>query len=232
MAFGGDSGFAAPPGEADQNLEHYFTQIQSEIEELFGKTDFGDVTVDSLTSEGAVTIEGTDGIDFSPGSDTDVDLLTVNVTGTPTISWDETFSRFVVDEDLDVIDRLTVGTLSSVVTIDGGSVQFPTDGNGSIGSGGNDLIIFDNTENDLIMGINPTTGSYDFAILFEGDVAIGTGSAIPTTATDGFLLISGGAGAPTGTPSNAAVGWFPVYYDDNGDELYIYNGSWRSVALT
>ena len=34
-------------------------------------------------------ISGTDGIDFAPGSDTDVDVLTLGVTGSPKITWDE-----------------------------------------------------------------------------------------------------------------------------------------------
>lgn len=38
---------------------------------------------------GTITINGINGIDINPGSDVDVDLITVGVTGTPKLSWDE-----------------------------------------------------------------------------------------------------------------------------------------------
>lgn len=48
----------------------------------------------NVTTESAVTIEGTNGLDFSPGSDIDIDILTLNVTGLPKLTWNETFSSF------------------------------------------------------------------------------------------------------------------------------------------
>ena len=59
------------------------------------------------TSGGAIT--GTNGIDFNPGSDVDVDLLTVGVTDAPRLYWDESLSAFrttetvVTDNDLRVV---------------------------------------------------------------------------------------------------------------------------------
>lgn len=41
------------------------------------------------------TVSMTAPIDFDPGSDTDMDLITVAVTGTPTLSWDETENGFL-----------------------------------------------------------------------------------------------------------------------------------------
>lgn len=43
---------------------------------------------------GTMTIPGTDGINFAPGSDVDVDLLTIGVSGGPSISWDESEGQF------------------------------------------------------------------------------------------------------------------------------------------
>ena len=57
------------------------------------------------------------------------------------------------------------------------------------------------------------------------------GGAIATTATDGFVYISTSAGAPTGTPTSKS-GFVTLHYDTTGNELYVYNGAWRSVALT
>lgn len=45
--------------------------------------------------EGSVTASSTNGVDFNPASDTDTDLLTVNVTGSPTFSWNETSDAFI-----------------------------------------------------------------------------------------------------------------------------------------
>lgn len=53
-----------------------------------------------LSPAGAVNINTTTGIDFNPGSDTDIDLLTVAVTGTPTLSWDESADLFVMNQGL------------------------------------------------------------------------------------------------------------------------------------
>ncbi|MAH50452.1 hypothetical protein CMI37_31815 [Candidatus Pacearchaeota archaeon] len=38
---------------------------------------------------GSVTIKTTSGIDYKPGSDTDTDLITIDVTGSPKLLWDE-----------------------------------------------------------------------------------------------------------------------------------------------
>lgn len=69
------------------------------------------------------------------------------------------------------------------------------------------------------------------SIYVNGDVRQGTGSAIATTATDGFLLIATCAGAPTGVPSNAGAGQIPVVFDKTNNRLYVYDGGWISAAF-
>ena len=49
--------------------------------------------------------------------------------------------------------------------------------------------------------------------------------ALVTTATDGFLYIPGGAGAPTGVPT-AHAGSYPLYWDHTDKKLYLYDGGW------
>lgn len=52
---------------------------------------------------GAVNITGVAGIDYNiGGTDTDVDIATVTVAGTPTISWGETANRFQMSKGLDI----------------------------------------------------------------------------------------------------------------------------------
>lgn len=67
-----------------------------------------------------------------------------------------------------------------------------------------------------------------FRMFSDGDVRIGTGSALATTATDGFLLIATCAGAPTGVPTNAGAGQIPMIYDKTNNKLYAYNGGWKA----
>ncbi|MCR4307111.1 MAG: hypothetical protein NUV80_00965 [Candidatus Berkelbacteria bacterium] len=55
------------------------------------------------------------------------------------------------------------------------------------------------------------------------------GSALATTATDGFLYIPTSAGLPTGVPT-AATGHVALEYDTTNDNLKIYNGSWKTVG--
>lgn len=50
-----------------------------------------------------------------------------------------------------------------------------------------------------------------------------------TTMTKGFMNIPGGAGAPTGVPSNTTG--FPMYYDSTNNYLYVYNGAWKRVSF-
>ena len=45
--------------------------------------------------DSGVVIETANGVDFTPGDDVDVDLLTVNVDGTPRLYWDESADTFV-----------------------------------------------------------------------------------------------------------------------------------------
>lgn len=64
-----------------------------------------------------------------------------------------------------------------------------------------------------------------------GDFRQGSGSAVATTATDGFFLIATCAGAPTGVPTNAGAGQIPLVYDKTNNKIYAYNGAWKSVTL-
>ena len=61
------------------------------------------------------------------------------------------------------------------------------------------------------------------------NVEIGT-AALATTATDGFLYIPTCAGPPTGAPTSK-TGRVPLIFDTVNNNLYVYDGSWVSVAL-
>lgn len=54
------------------------------------------------------------------------------------------------------------------------------------------------------------------------------GTALATSATDGFLYIPTCAGRPTGTPTAQAAS-VPLVYDTTNGRLWTYNGSWATV---
>lgn len=62
----------------------------------------------------------------------------------------------------------------------------------------------------------------------NGNVAIG--GALTTTATNGYLYIPTMPGAPTGVPT-AFSGRAPIVFDTTNNKLWIYNGTWKGVAL-
>lgn len=63
----------------------------------------------------------------------------------------------------------------------------------------------------------------------ETNVVCGKQAALATNATDGFLHIPGGAGAPTGTPT-AYTGKVPLYYDTTNNQAYVYNSNWKPLG--
>ena len=54
----------------------------------------------ALDATGAVTATGATGLDVNPGSDIDADLLTVGVTGAPTLSWNESEDAFLANKPI------------------------------------------------------------------------------------------------------------------------------------
>ncbi|MEE8470104.1 MAG: hypothetical protein V3S51_02105, partial [Dehalococcoidia bacterium] len=58
---------------------------------------------DLAASFGAISSVGVAGIDFEPGSDTNSNLLTVIVSGAPTLVWDESADAFSQNKDLIIL---------------------------------------------------------------------------------------------------------------------------------
>ena len=61
-----------------------------------------------------------------------------------------------------------------------------------------------------------------FSIDGTGNVLIGS-AAVATTATNGFLYVTGCTGTPTGTPT-AKTGRVPIVVDTTNNKLYFYSG--------
>jgi hypothetical protein len=117
----------------------------------------------NTTLNSAVLIEGDVGINFNPVGEADCDLLTVDVIGAPTLSWDESADVFAMTHGLGVTGDvdLTTGDL----TLDVGDVA-TTDG--SIISGLNITALVD---------IKTTSGNL---IATAGNVQIDDGQALIT----------------------------------------------------
>lgn len=81
-------------------------------------------------------------------------------------------------------------------------------------------------------------GGFSVAFVAAGDSQLGLPPA-GTLATQEWVnaqgyssgLVPSGAGAPGYTPSPPA-GFLAMYYDTSGNQLYVYNGAWKKVALT
>lgn len=85
--------------------------------------------------------------------------------------------------------------------------------------------------NVAVSGTVDTAITWTEALTIDASANIAIGSAaLATTATDGFLYIPTCAGAPTGTPTTK-TGRVPLIFDTTNNNLYVYDGSWISVAL-
>lgn len=68
----------------------------------------GDADLTFDTSTNTLAVGGTSGIDINPGSDVNADLISVGVTGSPIISWNESLDRFNINKGLQVAGNFGV----------------------------------------------------------------------------------------------------------------------------
>ena len=94
------------------------------------------VIPDDTTIVGDLTIQTTNGIDINPGSDADADLVSVGVTGSPKIKWDESEDAF------QVIEKLLLGANAGLTkTVNASSItsKMSLDTDTTTNSGGIDI---------------------------------------------------------------------------------------------
>ena len=98
----------------------------------------GNATIAGVLACGPLTVTGADGIDFTTGSDEDIDLLTIDVTGAPRIWWDESENGFVVsdktqfDQEIFVYGNGSYGVRIYGVEIAKEMADFYVDANGAL----------------------------------------------------------------------------------------------------
>lgn len=96
----------------------------------------GTIVPDNTTIVGDLTVQSTNGIDINPGSDVDTDLISIGVTGSPKLKWNET------QDALQFIEKLLLGTnaiLSKTVNGSSYSSKMSLDTDTTTDSGGIDI---------------------------------------------------------------------------------------------
>lgn len=97
----------------------------------------GDTSTAGITATGTVNINSINGVDYNPGSDVDVDLITVGVTGSPTIIWDESSDGFMIQNGTGlVISENSDGDLTHTIAGTAVSSSFEVHSEGSSEAGG------------------------------------------------------------------------------------------------
>lgn len=105
----GDSGGALSPTAGNMNILGDGLNMSTS-----GSGSTITVSISTTPSFDGATITSTDGIDYNPGSDTDTDLITVGVTGSPTLFWGESANAFKIADGPGFIIG-TDGSLSYVI---------------------------------------------------------------------------------------------------------------------
>jgi hypothetical protein len=82
---------------------------------------------------------------------------------------------------------------------------------------------------NLLLGSTGNASKGMVNLGYDGSSVVVGAAAILTTATDGFLYIPGGAGAPTGVPTSRA-GRYPLYWNTTQKKLHIYDGAWLGAT--
>ncbi len=141
------------------------------------------------------------------------------------------------------IERPTSTPTAANLTIRASSPQLgTTDGNGgnvtiragnSTGSGTSRISF--STATAGTSGTTDRNATQKAFIDGAGNLVVGVGSALSTSATGGFVQISATAGVPAGTVS-VTTGSAPLTVDTTNNDLYFYSGSWikalKTVSLT
>lgn len=127
-------------------------------------------------------------------------------------------------------------TVQSVVagTADTAGVNWTMSGSKSTGTGVPGDIIFktagkgaaSTTQNTLITALTIKGGTTNNTNVGYPSVVVGSGAALGTTATDGFLYIPTCAGTPTGVPT-AVTGAIPMVYDTTNHQFWFYDSGWK-----
>ncbi len=173
-----------------------------------------------------LTLSGTNGLDVNPGSDADADLITVGVTNSPKLWWDESEDKFVVSQGFMV--QSDVNGSDDFVELKnqaGRSLTISSDNqtNGVWTFANNDSFLF------------TVDGSAAFYIDDGGNVTIGSSSDMGTTlgiaATDG-ITIGDGTDTDIDLILPDVTGDPKLWWDESKDEFLFTHGVEAAAQFT
>jgi len=131
------------------------------------------------------------------------------------------------------IERLTTGTAATGL---GASIDFylEDDNGDSEFYAGIAVVTTDATNNHATLTLQLSQSATAFQIEQVASTTVNTiighQVAVPTNFNDGFLYIPTSAGVPTGAPTGY-TGKVALHYDTANNDIYVYNGAWRKVAV-
>jgi hypothetical protein len=121
----------------------------------------------------------------------------------------------------------TTGANNLVLTAtSGGSVYCNT-------AGGSQLEVYETASVANRVQITGAASGANASITVSGEnLLFGSGSAIATTATAGYVMFPSCAGTPTGVPTAQGAGKIPMIFDTTGVKLWFYTGgAWKGVVV-
>lgn len=94
------------------------TAVQLSMSDLFYVVDISTLTSYAIELEDIFAgCNSVNGIDYNPGSDVDCDLVTIGVTGTPRLWWDESIDAFSLTKRLYLGDTQTTASSDAFVNV-------------------------------------------------------------------------------------------------------------------
>lgn len=199
------AGGGGSPGGSD-------TQVQFNDSSSFG----GDAGLTYNKTTDILTVVG--GYEVTPASDVDTNLLKLNVTGTPTLSWDESDDEFDFSKGVDVTGKLTASSMEVAgnITHEGDTntyMAFTAD-QIDLYAGGVRMITCDEAGTDQVV-INENSADVNFRVESNGN--------------SNMLFVDGG----TNTVSIATSGSYGTFHTDGSVSHQIqYLGSSTSITTT
>jgi len=205
---------------ADSSISNVTFQVSA-------RSDLGLATTDTPTFAGVIS-SGANGFDSTPGSDIDSDLVTVNVTGTPKIFWDESEDAFSFTKGVEFS-----GTISPVAN-DGASLGNTTQQFSDLFLAEGGVINFDNGDVTLTQSGNTLTLAGGSLILpanttSEAPLKFTTGGSLLTTPEDGAVEMDDNCFYGTVDASNRGV--IPVEHIIRADATRTFTSNTSQQAI-
>ncbi|KKL91057.1 hypothetical protein LCGC14_1898500, partial [marine sediment metagenome] len=195
-----------------------YAKTAATVEYVWDKN--GDVSIRDLDVAGdasftsAVSVATANGINYTPGSDTDVDIATIDVTGTPIFKWDEPLNGFLFNKRVKIsATTLEVGPSDDGVIFVGGVgfVSAEAAHFNQVPGAAKPIYWYNNStsgENQefRLYGF-PTSGALDYAAFQM--VGTGTDLSISSNRASSNIILTPGSGGNIQIPTATGIDYNP-----------------------